>query len=274
MKFIHLTDPHLVARSREIFGFEARDRLAQAVESINARFADAELCMVTGDITHLGEAAAYGETNEILSRLNMPWHLLMGNHDDRIAMRQEFPDAPWRDDGFLQYTLETPAGVFIALDTVDDGRGPGYLCEARLRWFREQLLKTADAGSDVFVFMHHPPFDSGIHGMDAQRLTNAEDMIAVLQGFTHIRHLFFGHLHRTCHGAWRGLPFSTVKATSFQIGLVLDNETPVQGTVEDPAYAIVLVDQDSVVVHDHSYFDDEKIFDFASGPPNPEIAES
>ena len=65
-----------------------------------------------------------------------------------------------------------------------------------------------------------------------------------------------------------------MKATSFQIGLVLDNETPAQGTVEDPAYAIVLVDQDSVVVHDHSYFDDDKIFDFASGPPNPEIAES
>jgi len=267
MKFIHLTDPHLVPRPQKLFGLDVHARLAAAVDSINRNFADAELCMVTGDITHWGEDAAYGEIKEILSGLAMPWHLLIGNHDERSTMRAAFPDGPWSEDGFLHYTLETPAGVFLVLDTVDDGKPGGRLCEARLRWLRRHLLETQDRGQSVFLFMHHPPMELGIHGMDMNKLANSEDLIAVLHGFTHIRHLFFGHLHRTCHGSWRGLGFSTVKATAFQVGLVLDATTPVQGSLENPAYAVVLIGDDNVVIHDHSYFEEDTIFDYGRGIP-------
>jgi len=270
MKFIHLTDPHIVARPQKLFDLDVHERLQLAVDSINANFADAELCMVTGDITHWGETAAYEEIQEILSGLAMPWHLLMGNHDERATMRAVFPTQPWTDDGFLHYTMDTAAGVFLVLDTVDDGRNSGRLCEARLRWLRSQLLETQAQGRDVYLFMHHAPMDIGIHGMNLIGLANPEDLIAVLQGFTHIRHLFFGHLHRTCHGSWRGIPFSTVKATSHQVALVVDDTTMLKCSHENPAYAVVLIGEDSVVIHDHSYFEEDTVFDYERGDPDGE----
>lgn len=267
MKFIHLTDPHIVARPQRLFDLDVHYRLAKAVASINANFGDAELCMVTGDITHWAEPAAYGEIKEILSGLAMPWHLLIGNHDARDTMRDAFPDAGWADDGFLHYTLETSAGTFIVVDTVDAGHGGGRLCEARLRWLRQQLLETRDAGKDVYLFMHHAPMDLGIHGMNLIGMANPADLVAVLQGSSHVRHLFFGHLHRTCHGSWRGIPFSTVKATAHQIGLVLDETTPLMCSTENPAYAVVLIGKDSVVIHDHSYLEEDTIFAYDRGAP-------
>jgi len=269
-KFIHLTDPHIIARPQQLYGLDLHARLEAAVNSINSHFTDAELCMVTGDIAHWGEADAYGELREILDGLAIPWHVLIGNHDERAIMQAAFPDAPWSEDGFLQFTLETPAGVFIAIDTVNDGRNTGIMCEARLRWLRDQLLATQDKGQDVFLFMHHSPFDIGIHGMNLIGMINPEDFVAVLQGFSHIRHLFFGHLHRTCHGSWNGLTFSTVKATAHQVGLVLDDQTPLQCTLENPAYAVVLVGDDSVVIHDHSYLEEDAIFDYERGAPDSE----
>jgi len=266
-KFIHLTDPHMIAAPQRLYGLDLHERLGAAVASINRNFADADLCMITGDLAHWGEAAAYGELREILDGLEMPWHVLIGNHDERQTMQAAFPDAAWQEDGFLQYTFETPAGVFIALDTLNDGRNAGLLCEARLRWLRDRLLVTQSQGRDVFLFMHHAPFDIGIHGMNLIGLQNPEDLIAVLQGFKHVRHLFFGHLHRTCHGSWRGITFSTVKATAHQVGLVLDETTPLRCTLENPAYAVVVVGNESVVVHDHSYLEEDTIFDYERGAP-------
>ena len=267
-KFIHLTDTHLVARPQKLFGLDVHDHLNRAVDSINRNFGDASLCMVTGDLAHWGEAEAYVDLKEILSRLEMPWHLLMGNHDARDVMRQAFPQLPWSDDGFLHYRMDTPAGVFLVLDTVDDGKNNGRLCEARLRWLRQQLLETQAAGQEVYLFMHHAPMDIGIHAMNMIGMANPEDIIAVLQGFKHIRHMFFGHLHRTCHGSWRGIPFSTVKATCYQVGLRLDGSDQLTCSFENSAYAVVLAGADSVVVNDHSYMEEDKTFDYDRGVPD------
>jgi len=266
-KFIHLTDPHIIASSETLFGKDVGDHLVRAIESINRNFGDAELCMITGDLAHWGEAHAYAKLKEILAELKMPWHLLMGNHDARVAARDTFPELPWSEDGFLHYRMDTPAGVFLVLDTVDDGNNNGRLCESRLRWLRQQLLETQAAGDDVFLFMHHPPMDIGIHSMNLVGMANPEDLIAVLQGSRHVRHMFFGHLHRTCHGSWRGIPFSTVKATCYQVELRLDGSDVLSCSHEHPAYAVALINKDSVVIHDHSYMEEGKAFSYDRGAP-------
>ena len=213
--------------------------------------------MVTGDLTHWGEPDAYGELREILDDLPFPWHPLLGNHDVRTASREALADFPWHEDGFLQYSLETSVGRFVVLDTVDDGHGNGRLCATRLGWLRTQLEDTRAAGEDVYLFMHHAPFEVGINGLDRIRLLDAEGLIDTLAGFDHIRHLFMGHLHRTCHGAWRGIPFSTVKATAHQVALIVDNQTSITTSRENPAYAIVLIGEHGVVIHDHSYLEED-----------------
>ena len=66
-------------------------------------------------------------------------------------------------------------------------------------------------------------------------------------------HLFFGHLHRPMCGAWRGVPFSTIRSTCHQVALVLGPQPGLAGNLEEPQYAVVLAHADQVVVHLHDY---------------------
>ncbi|MBT6095056.1 MAG: phosphodiesterase [Rhodospirillaceae bacterium] len=270
MKIIHLTDTHLVAPPQTLFGLDGRQRLADAVASINAEHADAALCMVTGDLTHWAEPGAYDALIEILGQLSMPWHPLIGNHDTRETARAALPDLPWSADGFLHYTLDTSAGRFVILDTVDTGKAGGRLCEDRLRWLRNELTDSLGQKQDVYLFMHHAPFKVGVNGLDLIRLANGEDLAACLRGFNHVRHLFFGHLHRACHGSWNGIPFSTVKATAHQVALIMDDETPLTGSTENPAYAVCLLEDDRVVIHDHGYLETDTSIAYNRGAPQGE----
>jgi Icc protein len=41
----------------------------------------------------------------------------------------------------------------------------GLMCQARLDWLEHQLLAQPD--EPTLLFMHHPPFETGIEHMDA-----------------------------------------------------------------------------------------------------------
>ena len=256
MKFIHISDIHILPRSQTIKGVDVCARLDAAVDSIGANFADAELCMVTGDMTDSADVESYIEARRILDRLPMPWHGLMGNHDGRISnARSVLPDLPWQPDGSLQYVLETTVGSFIALDSSINGHvDSGRLSPSRLAYLRELLVISQAAKKDVFLFMHHVPFDIGIRWLDEMKLENGDELWNVLKDFNNIKHIFMGHIHRPTHGSWHRIPFSTVRSTAHQVALRFEHKHQFIG--EAPSYAVVLVDEDQVVIHDHNFLDE------------------
>ncbi|MBO6520672.1 MAG: phosphodiesterase [Rhodospirillales bacterium] len=258
MKFIHLTDPHVTATG-ELFNLDVDARLRAAVQSINSRHADAELVMITGDITHWGEPEAYRRVCEALGALTMPWYPLIGNHDVRDAFLAGLPNVTADDAGKVSFRLDTSAGPFLALDTLTDGTHAGQIDERQLAWLDDELAAVESA----FLFMHHPPVRSGINGMDRIPLLNPDDLAAVLDRHPgKVRHIFFGHMHRAFHGSWRGIPFSTVKATAHQVAPLIDGESPLTTSCELPAYAVVLVGDAHVLVHDISYMEEETEFTY------------
>jgi len=265
MKFLHITDTHLVARPQLLFNIDVGARLKQAVESINTRHGDAELCVLTGDLTHWAELDAYVYVKEIMDGLAMPWYPILGNHDDREVFRAVFTDTPDDGNGYLQYAIDTAGGRFILLDTLERGTPLGVLCEKRLDWLGEQLTRAEDEGVDVFLFMHHPPMTTGINGLDRIGLNDPEALGDAITDFDNIRHIFFGHMHRSCHGSWRGIPVSTLKATAYQTELNLVPDAPFGVCRENPAYGVVLVSEDAVVVHDHSFLEEGQEFEYVRG---------
>lgn len=259
MKFIHLTDPHLTAVG-ELFGINVNERLRLAVTSINEHHPDAEMVMITGDIAHWGEPGAYENAVDICDDFTMPWYPLAGNHDEKPAYFEGLPDAPKDDDDRTCFKLETSAGAFLALDTTVDGTHAGELDDAQLTWLDQQLAESDDA---AFLFMHHHPLISGLSSLDRIKLKNSDALASVLDQYPGtVRHLFFGHMHRTFHGSWRGLPFSTVKSTAHQIVPIFDSKEPLVSSTEMPSYAVVLIDDETVCVHDISYMEEDKAFGY------------
>lgn len=264
LKFIHLTDTHVVGGDALLYGSNPRKRLEQAVDSINREHGDAQWVVVTGDLTHWGEEDAYAAFARRISALSMPFVLMMGNHDNTPAFASAFPNAPRDSNGFVQSALQTSQGLMLFLDTSLPQTHAGGFCQKRRTWLANQL---AQSTGPVFLFMHHPPFGVGIKGMDAIMLRDAEPFWQVLEPHAgRIRHLFFGHLHRTLFGNWHSISFSCLPSLNHQVALDLETGPEiVHANLGPPAYGVVLVDDDKVLVHQHSFLDPSPRF--ALGPP-------
>lgn len=258
MKFLHVTDLHIRAPGEILYGLNPAERLRACIASINALHGDAEFAVFTGDLTDAGQIEAYQSLQEMLAELPMPYHLLLGNHDNRLNFQQVFQDSPRDANGFVQFTIETAIGRFVCLDTNVPGESYGHLCEKRLGWLEDELESAR--GTPVYLFMHHPPFEVGIRRMDTIPLRDTQRLAELARANGNIRHLFFGHLHRPLGGSWHGIPFTSLRGTNHQVALDFVIEHKVPGSHEPPAYGIVFARDGLTVVHAHDFLDPTNTF--------------
>lgn len=266
MKFIHLTDPHLVAPGDTLHGIDPLQRLRECLSHIAANHKDAEFCVITGDLADQGDAEAYRALHEELKGFPLKTHLLLGNHDHRENFLTAFPNKSRDAHRFVQSTLSIECGDFLFLDTLDQGQYTGLYCEARRSWLSGALSEAKNR--DIFLFMHHPPFRIGMPQIDSISLANPNKFAEIIDSDDRIRHLFFGHVHRPVSGSWRGIPFSTLFGTNHQVALDFEAVDVIPYSLEPPAYSVVLVEQDRTIVHT-CYYQDKTAWRPERRPPIP-----
>ena len=246
-KIIQITDPHLCLPGERVLGLDPAKRLQAVVRSINENHGDAAVCVVTGDLADQGDERAYKLLRSCLTALQVPYRLLLGNHDARAAFLAVFPDVATDDSGFVQSVVQVGETACILLDTLDESRpGSGFLCERRLSWLDEQLA--ASAGRRVVVFMHHPPFSVGLRWFDHMLLENGAEAMERLLRHPTVAHIVFGHVHVNTSGVWHGVSYSASRGTCHKI---LSDPTAEQADYVDqgPAYDILLLGEEQVCVH-------------------------
>jgi len=261
MKLLQITDTHVPAAGKLIYGVDARARLEACVDDINAHHPDADWCIVTGDLVNHGGEDEYENLRPVLDRLAVPLRVLPGNHDDRGALRRHFPATPHDADGHVQSIIDTDEGRLVFIDTLDPGRSSGILCDRRLAWIRERLDESANA--PVYLFLHHPPLAVGIEYMDGIALRNGEALWqAIAPHARRIRLMAFGHVHRPISGLWHGVPFACCPSTVHQVSLDLAShpEPRLDFNLEPPCYAIYRIERDTLVAHQQRYSENWKTF--------------
>lgn len=260
MKLIHISDLHLVPDGKLLFDEDPVARLRACIADINRHHSDAELCIITGDLTHDGDEASYRILAACLEQLIPPVRLLLGNHDERAVFRHVFPDVPVDASGFVQAVHDSAEGRLIFLDTKEAGTHEGRLCAARLDWLRAALDDAA--GKPVFLFSHHPAFELNLPSMDWIRLREEAPLRQLVAAHGDVRYMFSGHVHRPSAGTWYGTPFSTVPGTNHQHALDFTQQGPATTAMEAPAYAIISVRDAGVVVHYHAFMDTSRRYPF------------
>ena len=155
MKLIHITNLHFSVSGKQLHDINPRSRLDACVADINTHHSDADLCVITSDLTHWGELNACHTLRHCLAELKIPTQLVVGNHGDRQTLLETVPEISVDVNGFIQSSLETSAGRFLFLDTMASGTHQGSYCEQRRHWLQQQLDAAGDQA--IYLFMHHPP---------------------------------------------------------------------------------------------------------------------
>ena len=85
MKIIHLSDPHIDPDLLD--NIDSQERFKLALNHIVKNHFDANLFVITGDLTHFGKDESYLILKDILVESDLPEHLspklMIGNHDNR-----------------------------------------------------------------------------------------------------------------------------------------------------------------------------------------------
>ena len=156
------------------------------------------------------------------------------------------PEAP-----FVNYAIDKYPVRLIGLDTSVPGHHHGMLCEERLRWLDETL--SAQPEFPTLIFMHHPPFRTGVQWMDASGLHGGRMMEEIVRRHPQVVRVACGHIHRPMHLAWGGTIASTSPSTCHQVPLNLAGEDGFEFTMEPRAVQLHVWDDSYGLVSHLSY---------------------
>ncbi|MEP0234489.1 phosphodiesterase [Roseibium sp.] len=246
MKLVQMTDIHLTAPGKTISSREPTENFKKALGHALDNHSDADALVITGDLSDWGDLEDYQRLKDILSSVPMPVHLCIGNHDERETFLSVFPDLA-DENGFVQSVFDLPQGVGITLDTWGPESHAGHFCKKRFSWLDEKLAAT---GGKIWIFMHHNPVPIGIAPMDKIMLQDAEAFAAVIARHAEkIAHIFHGHCHLPLSGSLHGVPFSAPRGTNHAGWPDFKAERSLSSSDLPEAYAVVLANETSTMVH-------------------------
>jgi 3',5'-cyclic AMP phosphodiesterase CpdA len=248
MKIIHISDIHLTIPGEPMGGLDPQARFASALADVTVNHPDAARIVITGDLTHWGEHAAYEALQQAIADLPVPVRLMIGNHDNRAAFLSVFANHPVDANGFVNHAEMVGEVRFIYLDSVGERTHAGHFCPARRAWLQTEL----ETCSHARIFLHHNPMLVGLP---------AEDRIALVEQDrgpfrelirTHgskIDYIHFGHVHAPIHGRYAGVQFASAPSTGNQSIPDLSEAEQLKGAPMNPAYFVLLIDGRDTTIH-------------------------
>lgn len=253
LKFIVMSDLHLVGPGEVSHGLDTEARMREAVRSVNEQHSDFDFCVLAGDLADHGEIPAYEVLKDVVADIKIPVHIMLGNHDHRDRFKVVFGNGHDDENGHIQKVIDTKGHRVILLDSYEPGAVHGVLCAQRLRWLEARLDEAMDR--PIIIVIHHQAND--LHtDADLSKLDKAGDFIEIVKRHPDVRQIIAGHVHFASSGTYQGLPFSTLAGNSYDVSIHIEGMPVPKVRLDGPAqYAVVLADDKGTVVHFHNYID-------------------
>ena len=241
LKFVVMSDLHLVPEGELSMTLDTAARLEAAVEAVNARYGDADFCVLAGDLADLGQAAAYERLKAIIARVDIPVHVTLGNHDDRPAFLSVMGDDHAAETGNVDKVIDIKGYRIILLDSSEPGRVDGVLEAGQIAWLRARLAEALDR--PVIVILHHNANALHIES-DNIAILEPEAFLDALATHPDIRQVIAGHVHLTSTAMWRGIPFTTLAGGHYSVGFNVDQPNAPYKRLTGPGQMAVVVATD------------------------------
>ncbi len=198
VRILQLTDLHLMSdRDATLRGIPTWNSFRDVMQFIRDGDFQFDMIVITGDLAHDEQPRTYDMLRDELSDYVESCRLLPGNHDDRQAMRNVFPELFSEPIESLVFSRRLGDWRVIGLDTQLPGEVAGNVTNTQVAWLDSQL-KTA-ANEPTLVFMHHPPFSVESAWLDEIGLNSASSLMTLLTSHSNVRVICTGHVHHEFH---------------------------------------------------------------------------
>jgi Icc protein len=228
---LHIKSPGSLAYGR----VDTACALERCVAALNAFRPKPDLVVISGDLADTPTAGEYEHLKRLLAPLSLPFVSIPGNHDSRELMRAAFPRA---DYGFASGPLNQRVAVggldLVLLDSSVAGKPHGELDAATLQWLDVTLAASPER--PALLFLHHPPFATGIWHMDRQNLLNPGDLASIVRRHSRLQLIACGHVHRATLTMFAGIPSTICPAPNHAVDLDLGELREPSFKVEPPAF--------------------------------------
>ena len=228
---LHIKPPDTLAYRR----VDTAAALAHCVAVLNKFAPKPDLVVISGDLADTPTAEEYEHLKRLLAPLKLPFVSIPGNHDSREMMRAAFPRAAYAfPSGPLNQRVEIGRLDLVLLDSSVAGKPHGELDAPTLRWLEATLVASPDR--PALLFLHHPPFTTGIWHMDRQNLLNAGELAAIVRRHPRVQLIAAGHVHRATLATFASIPSTICPAPNHAVDLDLAELREPSFKVEPPAF--------------------------------------
>ena len=215
VRIVQISDCHLLADAdARLKGVATRKTLVDVLRWLGEEFGDCERLIFTGDLAHDERLETYRWLRDVLGDWLPRCRIIPGNHDDRAAIREVFPEAVSGDAGLLTFCESVGGWRLIGLDSQVEGEPHGRLGSAQLDWLAEQLADERD--SPALLFVHHPPVPVGSAWLDRIGLEDGAELISVVSAAPQVRAVCVGHVHQAFELRTLSAPVLAAPATCWQ----------------------------------------------------------
>lgn len=233
-----ITDLHIKAPGELVCGrVDTASALVRCIEELNRLSPRPDLVVISGDLADVPVAQSYDHLVRLLAKLELPFVAVPGNHDDRALFRAAFPDGGYAQPNGALNSVHAVGDVDVVLiDSTVPGAPHGELDAETLAWLDATLGQSATR--PALLFLHHPPFATGIDHMDVQNLRNADKLAAIIRAHPRARLIAAGHIHRAVATTFAGVSATICPAPNHAVALDLDGSLPPSFKIEPPAFCL------------------------------------
>jgi 3',5'-cyclic-AMP phosphodiesterase len=231
-----ISDLHIKAPGALAYGrVDTAKALERCVAALNEFKPRPDLVVISGDLADTPTAEEYEHVKRLLAPLELPFIGIPGNHDSREMMRAAFPEQSYAAQSGPLNQIRHVAGLeVILLDSSVPGKPHGELEAATLRWLDATLGLSPQR--PALLFLHHPPFQTGIWHMDRQNLLNAGELASIVGKHRRVRLVAAGHVHRATLTTFADVAATICPAPNHAVDLDLGELREPCFKVEPPAF--------------------------------------
>jgi len=251
MIIAQISDIHIAGWGKKTYNIAPMaENLKRSVDHINARIPKPDVVIVTGDIAMGGLEEEVERAARILDKLQMPYYVVPGNHDDRATLWSVMggKGCPSMVDGFINFVVDDYDVRLIGIDSTTPGNPGGEICDQRQAWLNEQLAQNSE--KPTAIFMHHPPVKCGVLETDEDGFKGVDRLASIIDKYTNIERIICGHIHLQANVRWHGTVVSTAPSTGMELVLDLTMKRESEFLLEAPGYQLHFwTPQNNLITH-------------------------